>query len=117
MKVQEIDVDHNIWGKSVPYLKVNTTRKKPIPVAVNLVHVPGDLVKLHKYIYLTADISFVKGISFFLALSMNICFTDFNHLVNRKVETIFNSFIDICRYYMKCGFYIKLFVKMDNVPY
>ena len=29
--VQEIDVAHNIWGKSVPSLKLNTTRKKPRP--------------------------------------------------------------------------------------
>ena len=35
--VNDIDVAHNIWGNSVPTLKVNTTRKKPIPVAGDLV--------------------------------------------------------------------------------
>ena len=38
--VHEIDLSHNIWGTSVPYLKLNNTRKKPIPVAGGLVQVP-----------------------------------------------------------------------------
>ena len=51
---QNIYVDHKIWGKSVPYLKVKITRKKHIHVTGDLVQVPEELVKLHKYIYLTA---------------------------------------------------------------
>ena len=85
MTVQYIDVAHNIWVKSVPYLKVNTTRKKPILVSGKLVQVPEDLVKLHKYIYLTADLFFVDIIPFFLDLSRNTCFTAVNHLANRTV--------------------------------
>ena len=45
--VQDIDVDHNIWVKSVTYLKGKTTRKKPINVAGDLVQEPKQLVKLH----------------------------------------------------------------------
>ena len=45
--VQDIDVDHNIWVKSVTYLKGKTTRKKPIDVAGDLVQEPKQLVKLH----------------------------------------------------------------------
>ena len=72
MTVQHIDVDHNIWDNIVPYLKGKTNRKKPIPVAGDLVQVPEDLVKLHKDIYLTADLLFVNGIPFFLTLIFKI---------------------------------------------
>ena len=62
MIVKDIDVAHNIWGKSVPNLEVKTTRNKPIPVAGDLVHVPEELVKLHKDINLMADMFFVNSI-------------------------------------------------------
>ena len=106
MTVQDIDVDHNIWGKSVRYFKGNTTRKKPIPVAGCLVRVSEDLVTLYKDIYLTADWFFVNCIPFFLALSREILFTVINRLANRKVETVLKSFKEIYRYYIKRGFHI-----------
>ena len=52
MRVQDIDMDHKIWGKSVPALKVKNTRKKPIPLEGDMVQVPKEMVKLHKYIYI-----------------------------------------------------------------
>ena len=70
--VQDIDVAHNTWGKNVPYLKGKNTSNKPIPMAGDLVQVPVELVKLHKDIYLTADLLFVNGILFFLTLIRNI---------------------------------------------
>ena len=73
-------------------MKVKTTRKKPIPVAGNLVQVPEELLKLHKDTYLTLYMLFVNGIAFFLDLISKICFTDFNHLSNRKVETLFKAY-------------------------
>ena len=38
--VHEIYVAHKIWVKSVPYLKVKTTRKKHIPMTGDLLHLP-----------------------------------------------------------------------------
>ena len=98
MTVQDIDGDHNIWVNSVPDLKVKTTRKKPIPVAGDLVQVPEYLVTLHKDIYLMADMLFVNSIPFFLSLRRKICFKAVNHISNRKVETIFKSFKEIYMY-------------------
>ena len=91
-------MDHKKWGKSVPYLKENTTMKKPIPVTGDLVQVPGDLVKIHKDKDLKADLFFVDGIPLFLTLSWNICFTAVNHISNRKVETIIKAFKEIYNY-------------------
>ena len=106
MTVKEIDVAHNIWIKSVPDLKVNTTRKKNIFVVGDLGQLPEELVKLHKNIHMTADMFFVNSIPFFLTLSRNIYFTAVNHLANRKVETIFKAFKDIYSYYLKFWFHI-----------
>ena len=109
MTVHEIDVAHNIWGNSAPYLKGNTTRKKPITVAGVLVQVLEELVKLHKDIYLTEDLFFVNRIPLFFTLIRNILFTYVNHFTNIKFDTIFKAFKYIYSYYMKRGFHITTF--------
>ena len=107
MTVQVTDVDHNIRGKSVPDLKIKkNTSKKPIPVEVNLVQVPEDLVKVQKDIYFMSDMFSVNGIPLLLTLSRKICFAAVNHLDNKKVKTTSKAFKEIYSYYMKCGFHI-----------
>jgi hypothetical protein len=41
-------------------LKGKTTRTKPDPVASDFVKVPVELLKLHKEVYITADLFFVN---------------------------------------------------------
>ena len=104
--LQGIDMAQNIWVKSVPALKVKTTSRKPIPVASDLVQVLEELAKIHKDTYLKAYLLFVNSIPLFITLSINICFTYFNHITNRKVEAIFKDFKETHSYYMKCGLQI-----------
>ena len=106
MTVQDIDVDHNIWVKSVPYFKGKTTRKKPIHAAGKLVQVPKQLVKLHKGIYLKEDMFFANTITLFITIIRKICFKVVNYLATIKVETIFKAFKKIYSYYMKSGLHI-----------
>jgi hypothetical protein len=83
--VQDVEVAISIWGKNISALKGKTTRKKSIPVARDYVKVPTEFLKLHKEVFLTADIFFLNRIPFFLTLSCKICFTAVNHLANRTV--------------------------------
>ena len=68
--------------------------------------VPLKLLKLHKEVFLTADIFFVNKIPFFLSLSRNICFTAVHHLADRTVPKIFSAFKEIYQYYLHRGFRI-----------
>ena len=99
-------------------LKINTNRKKPIPVAFDLLQVPEDLVKLHKDIYLMVYLFFVYSISFFLALSRKIFFTAFKHLSNRKSDTILKSFKEIYIFITwSVGSISQLSMQMDKFPH
>jgi hypothetical protein len=71
---------------------------KPDPVARDFVKVPVKLLKLHKEVYITADLFFVNKISFFLNLSHKICFTAINQLMDRTVQQIFMAFKEIYQY-------------------
>jgi hypothetical protein len=79
----------------------------------DFVKVPKDLLKLHKEVTMTADIFFVNKIPFFLTLSRKICFTAVNHLLDRKVATIYKAFEEIYRFYLNWGFHINI-LHVDN---
>jgi hypothetical protein len=104
--VEHIDTALKIWGKNVAVLKGKTTRTKPDPVARDFVKVPVELLKLHKEVYITANLFFVNKILFFLMLSCKVCFTAINHLADRTVPQIFMAFKEIYQYYLQCGFHI-----------
>ena len=54
--VEDVATASKVWGNNVDALKGKTTRRKPEVVKRDLVKVPKELMKLHKDIYLTADI-------------------------------------------------------------
>ena len=102
--VRDVDVAISIWGKNISKLKGTTTRSKSVPVTRDYVKVPKELLKLHREVFLTADIFFVNKIPFLLTLSRKICFTAVNHLANRTVPHIFKAFKEIYQYYLQRGF-------------
>ena len=83
--VQDIDVDQIFLVKDITVLKVKTNWVKPNAVARDQVKIPVDIMKLHKEVFLTCSIFFVKNIPFFLTLSQKIYFTVVNHLTNHTV--------------------------------
>jgi hypothetical protein len=103
--VQDSDVALNIWGKNIATLKGKTTRRKTIPVAMDYVKVPLELMKLNKDLFLTTDIFFVNKNLFFLTLSRKITFTAVNQLTDRTVPQIFKAFKEIYQYYLQRGFH------------
>ncbi len=104
VKVQDIDVAAQVWGKDLDALKGKTTRSRPIHVAADFIKVPKELLKLHKEVYITADIFFVNKIPFFLTLSRRIRFTAVNHLADRKIKSIFKAFEEIYKFHLNQGF-------------
>ena len=80
---------------------------------MGLVRVSKELMKIHKDIYLTADMFLVNKIPFFLTLLRRIVFTAVHHLSNRTVPQIFNAFKEIFTYYLQRGFRITT-IGMDG---
>jgi hypothetical protein len=104
--VDHVDTALKICGKNVAALKGKTTWTKLDPVGRDFVKVRVELLKLHKEVYITANLFFVNKILFFLMLSCKICFMAINHLVDRTVPHIFKAFKEIYQYYLQCGFCI-----------
>ena len=72
----------------------------------DLIRVPKEFLKLHKDVFLTMDIFFVKNIPFLITLSRNIDFTYTVHLPTQKDRDIFKAFWRIYVFYLRCDFQI-----------
>jgi hypothetical protein len=97
--VEHVNTALKIWGKNIVALKRKTTWAIPDPVARDFVKVPVELLKLHKEVYITADLFFENKIPFFLTLSCKICFMAISHLADRTVPQIFTAFKEIYQHY------------------
>ena len=58
--IQDVEVAHKVWGNKISSLKGKTTCKNPNVVARYQVKIPVGLIKLHKVLFLTRNISFVN---------------------------------------------------------
>ena len=100
MTVQDIYVAIAIWGKDISSLKGKTTRKNTIPVAEDLIQVPKEIIKLHRYIIMTADILFVNTVPFFLILNRKNFFTMVHNIADSKAKTIHTTFNEVYIFYI-----------------
>ncbi len=71
----------NLRGKTtIANLRGKTTRKKPEHVRVDYVEIPRDLVDMHKYVTLVADVMFVNGLPFLVTSSRGISLVTIEYL-------------------------------------
>ncbi len=62
--VQDIHNANRIFGLDLANLRGKMTRKQPEHVMVDYVEIPRNLVNMHKYVTLVADVMFVNGLPF-----------------------------------------------------
>jgi hypothetical protein len=97
---------HSQLGQECCGVEWKTTQAKPDLVVRDVVKVPVELLRLHKEVYITANLLIVNKIPFFLMMSCKICFMAINHLADRTVPQIFMAFKEIYQYYLQRGFRI-----------
>ena len=76
-------------------------------VALDCINIPRDIANLKKTVFLTAEIFFVNGITFFIYPSRKNDFTGVSHLKGRTAAIIFDAFKAIFRLYLQRGFCIQ----------
>jgi hypothetical protein len=78
--VKDIHNANRIFGPDLANLRGKTTRKKPEHVRVDYVEIPRDLVDMHKYVTLVADVMFVNGLPFLVTSSRGISLVTIEYL-------------------------------------
>ncbi len=82
--VQDVHNANRIFGPGLANLRGKMTRKQPEHIGVDYVEIPWNLVNMHKYVTLVADVIFVNGLPVFGYLVQR------NKFGNNRVLTITN---------------------------
>ena len=96
-----------IFGQEREGLRGYSVRKAPKRVKVELVEIPRDFYKLHKFVTLTADVMFVCGIPFLVTRSRGIKFYTGEFIPNRKAGQLAKSLRKVLYLYAKGGFLVN----------
>jgi hypothetical protein len=86
--VKDIHNANRIFGPDLANLRGKTTRKKPEHVRVDYVEIPRDLVDMHKYVTLVADVMFVNGLPFLVTSSRGISLVTIEYLPSRTAKRL-----------------------------
>ncbi len=84
--IQDIHNANRIFGPDLANLRSKTTRKQPEHVRVDYVEIPRNLVNMHKYVTLVADVMFVNGLPFLVTLSRGIILVTIEFLPSQTVK-------------------------------
>ena len=79
-------------------------RKKPTRVEPQFVSIPQQLIDLHKYVTLVADVMFVNGLPFFVTLSRRIRFVTVQFVPKRSAGELSNVLKLVINLYKRAGF-------------
>eukprot|EP00957_Ditylum_brightwellii_P095191 7249793-Ditylum_brightwellii.AAC.1 len=88
-----------IIGKDVGLLKGKTVRKVLEPVVSDYVHVPPELMEIHKEVTIAVNIMFVNKQPFLTSISKHIKFTTVKKLGSRAAKNILKSIKNIIKLY------------------
>ena len=97
---------HIQFGAKNYGFKVKAIKKIPTQLAVGVITITKELIKINKDVFMKAEILFVNVIPFFISLIHNTTFTTVRNIEYRKSITIFKAFNEIHMYYLKYIFQI-----------
>ncbi len=105
--VQDIHNANRIFGPDLANLKGKTTRKQPEHVRVDYVKIPRDLVKMHKYVTLVADVMFVNGLPFLVTSLRGISLVTIEFLPSRTAKRLALTLERVLKVYARGGFVVQ----------
>ena len=105
--VQDVHNANRIFGPDLANLRGKTTRKKPEHVRVDYVQIPRDIIDMHKYVTLVADVMFVNGLPFLVSSSRGISLVTIEYLPSRTVKRLAITLEQVLKVYARGGFAVQ----------
>ena len=105
--VQDVHNANRIFGPDLANLRGKTTRKKPEHVRVDYVEIPRDIIDMHKYVTLVADVMFVNGLPFLVSSSRGISLVTIEYLPSRTAKRLAIALERVLKVYAKGGFAVQ----------
>ena len=104
--VQDVHNANRIFGPALANLRGKTTEKKE-HVRVDYVKIPRDLVNMHTYVTLVADVMFVNDLPFLVTSSRGICLVTIEYLPSRTAKRLALTLERVIKVYTRGGFVVQ----------
>jgi hypothetical protein len=105
--VQVVHNANQIFGPALANLRGKTTRGKKEHVRVDYVKIPRDLVDMHKYVTLVADVMFVNGLPFLVTSSRGISLVTIEYLPSRTAKRLALTLERVIKVYTRGRFVVQ----------
>jgi hypothetical protein len=106
--VQDVHNANQFFGPDLANLRGKTTRKKLEHVRVDYVKIPQDFIKMHKYVTLVADVSFVNGLPLLVTSSRGISLITIELLLLRSAKCLALTLEQVIRVCGVAGFIVQV---------
>ena len=104
---EDVRMDEDIYGPSIPHLKDKTVRRKVQHVEpVKITSAPKTILDKYKWVTIFCDLMHINRISFLNIISRHIMFATRSMIKNRKVEHIADGITQVHKLYLQSGFNI-----------
>ena len=106
---------NKIFGPDLANIRGKTVRRKPARVQTEYVDIPREILDIHRYVTLVADVMFVNKVPFLVSASRNLNLITIEHVPTPKRTASSLGYLlqRIIRVYAKAGFIIQT-ILMDN---
>jgi hypothetical protein len=105
--VQDIHNANQNFGPDLANLRGKMTRKKTEHVRVDYMGIPRDLVDMHKYVTLVADVMFVNNLPFLVTSSRGISLVTIEYLPSRTAKRLALTLEQVLQVYTRGGFVVQ----------
>ena len=105
--MQDVHNTNQIFGPDLANLRGLTTRKKLEHVRVDYVKILRDLVDMHKYVTLVADVMFVNGLLFLVTSSRGISLVTIEYLPSQTAKHLALTLERVIKFYTRGGFVVR----------
>ena len=113
VKLNDVKMAEDIFGKDVGALKGKTTRQQPGAVIDDSVYIPEEIYTKHPNIKLEIDVMYINGIATLTGIDATVFNRNFEPLKARTVPELLRALDTFLRYYNKAGYTIAQ-IECDN---
>jgi hypothetical protein len=102
----DVDLAEQIFGPDIGTVKGKTTRRKPLPINNQHIHIPDELISVHADITLAIDGLTINSLKFLSTILRNIYYRTVHYMPITEAKNYQTTLREVCGVYRRGGFQV-----------